>query len=64
MERIQSHSTLDLHSALDSHSRTTEQDVSNSTKHNLTALRATITSRQEALDVSSDRLLDDRELRG
>ena len=36
--------------ALDSLSRTTEQDVSNSTEHDLTALRATLATRQEALD--------------
>ena len=36
------HSTLDSHSGPDSHSQTTE--------HDLTALRATLTTRQEALD--------------
>jgi hypothetical protein len=43
-----SHSTLDLASSLDSH--ITEQEVSNSTEHDLTALRATLTNHQEALD--------------
>jgi len=42
--------TLDSHSALDSHSHTTEQDVSNLTECDLTVLRATLTTRQEALD--------------
>ena len=41
---------VDDSSALDSHSRTTEQDLSNSTEHDLTALRTTLTTRQEALD--------------
>jgi hypothetical protein len=41
---------LDWHSALHSHSHAIEQGVSNSTEHDLTALRATLTTRQEALD--------------
>ncbi|KIK05986.1 hypothetical protein K443DRAFT_3518 [Laccaria amethystina LaAM-08-1] len=45
---LNSHSTLDSYSSLDSH--TTEQDVSNSTEHDLTALRATLTTHQEAID--------------
>ena len=47
---IWTHSTLDSHSAMDSHFHTTEQDVSNSTEHDLTVLRATLITRQEALD--------------
>ena len=35
---------------MDSHSHTTEQDVSNSTELDLTALRATLTTHQEAMD--------------
>ena len=42
--------SLNSHSALNSHSHTTGQDVSHSTKHDLTALCATLTTRQEALD--------------
>ena len=40
----------DLHFILDSHSHTTEQDVPTSTDHDLTALHATLTTRQETLD--------------
>ena len=50
-------SHLNSHSALDSHSHTIEQDISNSTEHGLTALHATLTAlhatlttHQEALD--------------
>ena len=39
------HFTLDSHSALDFHSHTTEQDISNSTEHDLTALHAKLTIR-------------------
>ena len=41
---------LDSHFAVDLHSHTTEQEVSNSTEYDLIALRATLTTRQEALD--------------
>ena len=41
---------VDDPSALDSPTDITEQDVSNSTEHNLTALRVTLTTHQEALD--------------
>ena len=45
-------SALDLvsHSALDAQSHITEHDISNSTEPDLTVLRATLTTRQEALD--------------
>ena len=44
--------SLNSHSALNSHSHTTgqeSQDVSHSTKHDLTTLCATLATRQEAL---------------